>query len=293
MLTSVPIPVQQGVLKILHQHHSSSVVLSGFSFTLGGCINHGGKLVTSAGPYFLKWNDAKKYPDMFAAEAEGLTLLQNAGAIHVPAVIGTGVEESFQFLVLSYIDSKPKTKNFWRNLGQQLASLHRVTNDRAGLPHDNYIGSLPQFNLQHTSWIEFFISQRLEAQLSLMENSDSVLTHQFESLFKKLPSLLAEEKHSLLHGDLWSGNLIANQNGDPCFIDPAVYFGNREIEISYTQLFGGFDIEFYASYHEAFHLQPGFEQRALIYNLYPLLVHVNLFGGGYLEQVKSILRKFA
>ncbi len=115
----------------------------------------------------------------------------------------------------------------------------------------------------------------------------------FDAFCHQLPTLLPIEPHSLLHGDLWSGNLISNEKGQPALIDPAVYFGNREIEISFTQLFGGFDHEFYLSYQEAYPVQPGFEERVVIYNLYPLLVHANLFGGGYLNQVRTILKRFS
>jgi protein-ribulosamine 3-kinase len=121
---------------------------------------------------------------------------------------------------------------------------------------------------------------------------DHSIVKSFENLYKLLPSLLPVEVPALVHGDLWSGNVIIDQLGSPCLIDPAVHYGNREAELAFTQLFGGFDDVFYNSYHEAFKLQNGFQQRADLYNLYPLLVHVNLFGGGYVQQVRSILKKF-
>lgn len=114
----------------------------------------------------------------------------------------------------------------------------------------------------------------------------------FEALFLKLPALLPEEKPSLLHGDLWSGNLITDEKGEPCLIDPAVYYGNRETDLAMTKLFDGFDSEFYHCYNECFPLQKGFERRANLYNLYPLLVHVNLFGGSYKQSVENILDDF-
>lgn len=266
-----------------------------FSFCGGGCINHGGRLKTRAGDLFLKWNDAAKFPGMFAAEAEGLKLLRNAGAIHIPEVITEGVAGTWQFLVLEFVEERPRAGTYWTDLGQQLASLHKHTIATYGLDHDNYIGSLPQRNTPAEKWTDFFITQRLEFQVKLAVNDRKLNAESvrlFDALYNKLGDLLPEEKPCLLHGDLWSGNLIINDKGKPCLIDPAVYYGHREAEIAFTTLFGGFSAEFYKSYHEAFALEPGYAERFDIYNLYPLLVHVNLFGGGYVSQVVSILRQW-
>lgn len=291
MTRQVPIDVQNGVRNLLTRQSESTVSITGFSSASGGCINSGGKLTTTVGDFFLKWNDAKKLPGMFQAEASGLHLLHSTQAVRVPGVIGSAQEGSFQFILLEFIEGRI-SKNYWRQLGTDLAALHKVTSKVAGLDHSNYIGSLPQINSQKKSWIDFFISNRLEAQLNLITPVDSTLTRNFESLFKRLPELLVEEPYSLLHGDLWNGNLIATSEGNPCLIDPAVYYGNREAEISFTLLFGGFEDEFYAAYHEALPLQNGFQERVSIYNLYPLLVHANLFGASYLSQVKSIVKKW-
>jgi fructosamine-3-kinase len=229
---------------------------------------------------------------MLQAEEKGLKILESAKAIRTPRIVGTATEGSYQFILLEFIEGLPSI-NYWRQLGEELAKLHQVTSEVAGLDHPNYIGSLPQINTSRKSWIDFFIINRLEAQLKLLSPTDKSLLRDFETLFKKLPELLVDEPHSLLHGDLWSGNLIATSTGEPCLIDPAVYFGNREAEISFTLLFGGFNDEFYDAYQAAFPLQRGFRERVSIYNLYPLLVHANLFGGSYLSQVKSILKKWS
>jgi protein-ribulosamine 3-kinase len=289
MLSAIPSVVRQQVAEVIHGTPTS------FSFCGGGCINHGGKLKTTAGDLFLKWNDAQKFPGMFAAEARGLKLLRNTGVIHVPEVVATGGNGPWQFLLLEFVDEKPRANTYWAALGTQLAGLHRHTSPAFGLDHDNYIGSLPQVNTPGKNWVDFFIAQRLEVQVKRAADHGK-LSHetirQFDLLYKKLPELLPEEKSSLLHGDLWSGNLITNAKGDPCLIDPAVYYGNREAEIAFTRLFGGFSPAFYDSYHTAFALQPGHDERCDIYNLYPLMVHVNLFGGGYASQVVSILKQF-
>jgi protein-ribulosamine 3-kinase len=266
-----------------------------FSYVGGGCINPGGRLRTTQGDFFLKWNSATKFSKMFEAEARGLTLLRKPSVIHIPEVIATASLSQWQFLLLELIEGKKKSPRYWQNLGQQLALLHKNSSPSFGLDHDNYIGSLPQLNQRKNKWVDFFIEQRLRVQVELaLKNSEinPQLAVQFELLFKKLPQLLPEENPSLLHGDLWSGNLITDSTGEPCLIDPAVYYGNREAEIAFTLLFGGFSTTFYESYNENYPLLPGSSTRSDIYNLYPLMVHVNLFGGGYLSQVISILNRF-
>ncbi|MFZ6010650.1 MAG: fructosamine kinase family protein [Bacteroidota bacterium] len=266
-----------------------------FSGIIGGCINQGGRLKTSDGDFFLKWNDAKKFPGMFAAEARGLKILQQPRAIRIPDVIYVTEATPYQFILLEWIEQRSRLNTYWTTLGSQLATLHRHSCATFGLDHDNYIGSLLQCNQPATNWIDFFIRHRLQAQLQLGERKGLAsvsLQNNFEKLFAKLHSILPEEKPSLIHGDLWSGNLITDHDGKPCLIDPAVYFGCRETEIAMTQLFGGFGSEFLESYYETFPLLPQFEERLELYKLYPLLVHVNLFGLGYLPQVVSILKRF-
>lgn len=232
---------------------------------------------------------------MFEAEAKGLRLLKEFSSIHIPEVINWFSELSFQGIVLGFVDSKGKSGSYWTQLGTGLAALHKNSSSSFGLDHSNYIGSLKQSNKASSSWTTFFIEQRLEVQLKLAIDSahlDHSNTKQFENLYQQLTSIFPEEKPALLHGDLWSGNVITTQGGEPCLIDPAVYYGHREAELSFTQLFGGFGNAFYDSYGETYPLTHGFNSRVDIYNLYPLLVHVNLFGGGYVQQVKSILKQF-
>jgi protein-ribulosamine 3-kinase len=291
----LPAVVHEAVTQLLQQEVSGAAYLKHFTPASGGCINHGGRITTSVGDYFLKWNDAQKFPGMFAAEAKGLQVLAAPSVIAVPEVVGVGVQGQYQFIVMEFIEQKGRSKNYWTALGEQLAALHRITSSSFGLDHTNYIGSLQQLNTPHTSWIEFFIVRRLRVQLELAMDNRLIGTDvlkKFDLLFHKLPALLPLEEPSLLHGDLWSGNLITTGKGEPCLIDPAVYFGNREADLAMTQLFGGFDDSFLDSYHKAFPLTAGFRERFDLYNLYPLLVHVNLFGHGYTGQVNSILKNF-
>lgn len=293
MLQDVPSDVQRGVKRLLSER--GEINLNDFSFSGGGCINLGGKLATNFGDFFLKWNDAARLPLMFQMESSGLQLLRRTHAIDIPEVIGFGQEENTQFLVLSFIHQNALSKNYWEKLGHQVAQLHQVTNKLYGLDHHNYIGSLHQFNKQHSSWVNFFIEQRLQIQVKLAVDSGLIeleWSRKFESLYNKLRILIPEEKPSLLHGDLWSGNVLVNEKGDPCIIDPATYFGHREADLAMTQLFEVFDNRFYASYGETFPLLSGHADRVHIYNLYPLLVHLNLFGLAYLNRIKAILRNF-
>jgi protein-ribulosamine 3-kinase len=269
--------------------------VTGFRPASGGCINHGGELITDQGSYFVKWNDLERYPGMFRAEAKGLQLLRAAKCVDVPEVIRVHEEAGQQVIVMQFILSSAPQRNYWSMLGEQLAALHRQSNEQFGLDHDNYIGSLPQRNTPHNSWIEFFLRERLGVQLELAERNglaDSRVRIRFDKLYSKLAGIFPEEKPALLHGDLWSGNLIVNRKGEPCLIDPAVYYGHREAELAFTQLFGGSSNTYYDAYHNAFPLEPGFHNRAEIYNLYPLLVHANLFGGGYLQQAERILKRY-
>lgn len=261
----------------------------------GGCINHGGTCILSDGAFFLKWNDRLKYPGMFAKEAAGLSLLAHGTSLHVPAVIHHGEAASFQFLLLTNIVEAKRAATYWRDFGTGLAQLHRMSADTYGLDHDNYIGSLRQRNTQGSSWIEFFAQQRLREQLKLAYDEGRIerrLLKKFDLLIGKLGTLLVEEPPSLLHGDLWGGNIMTNSNGQPVLIDPAVYFGHREVDLAMTSLFGGFNRVFLDHYDDTFPLLPGYEDRFDLYNLYPLLVHVNLFGGGYVNQVSDVVSRF-
>ena len=210
--------------------------------------------------------------------------------------LGFGEIDGKKFLLIEYIESRSRREDFWELFGAALAEMHkRNSADEFGLDHDNYIGRLPQSNKMCPDWIDFFINERLEPQLSLaldFKRIDKSYAIKFRNLYNKLPSLLPAESPSLLHGDLWSGNYMVGNLGEPVIIDPAVYYGHREIEISFTRMFGGFGDEFYKTYHETYPLLPDFDERIDIYNLYPYLVHVNLFGTSYLGGVDRVIKKY-
>lgn len=274
--------------------HTGSLVRD-FNFASGGCINNGGRVATTNDVFFLKWNDRMQFPGMFEAEAKGLSLLRRSSPLVAPEVLLSGQAESYQFLLMEYIDEGRRASSYWRDLGVGLAALHNARSKEFGLDHDNYIGSLPQHNKPSGSWVEFFVEQRLRVQLQIALDKgafDESSSRKFEELFDRIPALIPTEPPSLLHGDLWGGNIMTSSQGRPCIIDPAVYYGHREVDLAMTQLFGGFDDSFLDSYREAYPLAPGYEERVVLYNLYPLLVHVNLFGGGYAAQVMHALKRF-
>ena len=295
MNLSIPRDIHSPVCNLLEAELNMPVTLVSFTFMGGGSVNQGGRIKTSIGDFFLKWNDAQKYPGMFAVEARGLNQLRKSETIKTPKVIGTEVCDNHQFILLEFVEGRPASKNFWLNLGKALAHLHTKASPAYGLDHDNYIGSLHQSNTEFSSWIDFYITMRLRPQMLLAINSnkfDKDIVQKFEKLFSKLSDLLPDDWPALLHGDLWSGNLLTDEKGEPCLIDPAIYFGHREVEIAFTKLFGGFDHSFYEAYQYELPLANNFQERVELYQLYPLLVHVNLFGGGYISQVKRILNKF-
>jgi fructosamine-3-kinase len=271
--------------------------VDGVSSVSGGDINQAAKVTDKEGQtFFLKWNDSSP-DDMFPKEEKGLTLLRSAeSGLHIPKVIGTGVtEDGTGFILMTFISEGSPQANSHQEFGKKLAMLHQNTSDQYGLDYDNYIGRLPQSNTWHDDWIEFFINERLkpQVQMALDDNLFSPeITDHFQRLYKDLPGLLPDEPASLLHGDLWSGNYHFDQDGRPVILDPAVYYGHREIEIAFTQLFGGFSAEFYDAYQNAFPLEPNFDERTELYNLYPLLVHTNMFGPPYPQRVKSIVQQF-
>ncbi|MEX0779856.1 MAG: fructosamine kinase family protein [Balneolales bacterium] len=264
----------------------------------GGSINQAARVKLKNGEsYFAKWNKYSLAP-MFKTEAKGLELLRNANTdIVFPKVSGFEAirSENISFLVMEHLEAGSPQKSFYKNFGSQLAQLHKNMDDMYGLDHDNFIGSLPQDNSQSADWLFFLIERRLRPQFEIAVDSallPATLNQNFERLCEMLPELLPDEKPSLLHGDLWSGNYMCISDKQAALFDPAVYYGNREIELSFTQLFGGFDDSFYDAYNEAMPLQPGFDERVDIYNLYPLLVHVNMFGRAYASQVQAIIQDF-
>jgi len=261
----------------------------------GGSINETFRVETLSGLYFVKINSSSLYPGMFEKEALGLKILEDAGEIPVPEVVAWDETNEEAFLTMKYIPPGTKSTDFWETFAKRLAALHRHTDEMFGLDHNNYIGSLPQSNRRHKSWTDFFREERLEFQVKMARNAGKIgndTVKRFERFYKKLDEIFPVEPPSLIHGDLWGGNFIVNPGGEAVIIDPAVYYGHREMDLGMSQLFGGFSERFYKAYNHHFPLDKGWQQRLDYCNLYPLMVHVNLFGGGYSASVNSILKKF-
>ena len=263
-----------------------------YASVAGGDINQAFKLKTDKGDYFLKINQANVYPAMFEREAEGLRSLHEKTPIKIPAVIGYGEEENWQWLLIEWLEKASSQPGFWKEFGHGLAMLHQNTNGEFGWKTDNYIGSLPQSNQPNSSWAEFYTHQRIMPLVQqLFEafafskkdvQATELFCRQFENIFPNEPP-------AFLHGDLWSGNFMVVANGTPALFDPAVYYGHREMDLGMTKLFGGFDNRFYDHYNEIYPMEKDWQKRLPLTQLYPLLVHARLFGGSYIRQCLNIV----
>jgi len=259
----------------------------------GGCINRTAVLTGRDGlRYFAKFNDAGRLP-MFEAELEGLQELARTHAVRVPRPVCVGSADAQAFLVLEYLDLGRGTAA-QDQLGQRLAALHRAARPQFGWHRDNTIGTTPQLNEWHGDWIEFYRERRLRPQLERAGGeAGNRLRWIGERLMENLAAFFTNYRPtaSLLHGDLWSGNAAATRDGEPVVFDPAVYFGDREADIAMTELFGGFTGTFYDAYREAWPLDAGYSVRRGLYNLYHVVNHFNLFGGGYAVQAQDMIEE--
>jgi protein-ribulosamine 3-kinase len=259
----------------------------------GGSINAAYRLEGADNTrYFLKLNDTRHLA-MFVAEAQGLAAITATNTLRVPHAIAHGDVNGQSYLVLEYLDLS--SRGDAKLLGEQLAALHRCTGDHFGFSQDNFIGTTPQPNGWKESWIDFWREQRLGFQLRLAAQNGygGQLQRPGEKLMDALPAFFADytPQPSLLHGDLWSGNHAYLQDGTPTIFDPAVYYGDRECDLAMTELFGGYDTNFYTAYRAAYPLDAGYATRRELYNLYHILNHANLFGGGYARQAEGMMQK--
>ncbi len=261
----------------------------------GGDINDVFTLQNEQFTYCLKVNEISRYPSMFKREAQGLQLLRENSDFVVPEVITTGQTDQRQFLLMEFIRSGNPKSDFWEDFGHKLATMHRQSADQFGLTNSNYIGSLPQSNVQHENWSEFYAEERL-LPLTRSAIDQGLLSQgtgrQMDQLCLQLNHLFPNESPSLLHGDLWSGNFMIDHLGNPVLIDPAVYYGHREMDLGMTLLFGGFGATMYEAYQESWPLESGWRSRVQLCQLFPLLVHVLLFGRSYAGQVERIVENY-
>ncbi|MBE0571583.1 MAG: fructosamine kinase family protein [Ignavibacteriaceae bacterium] len=269
--------------------------IKGFTSLSGGCISDAFKVTMDNGSnFFLKYNSSSSN-DMFIKEANGLKELSKANAIRIPEVLSFNDD----YILLDYIPTGSKKKSFFEDFGRRFAEMHKYAADEFGFYEDNYIGSNPQKNIpdakEKNDWVRFYFNKRILFQLQLAEklgNSTDALRKGISKLEDKIEEIIGDskEKPSLLHGDLWGGNYMVDENGNAVLIDPAVYYGHREADLGMTKLFGGFSLEFYRAYVETFPLEDGYDYRENIYKLYHVLNHLNLFGGGYYSQALSLIK---
>ena len=274
---------------LTHEGHGQVVEFLPVS---GGCINQGAILRTAGGPsFFLKQNSGAPAL-MFEREADGLRALVVGGGPRLPSPLLVGAD----FLLLEDLCPAAHAPAYWETFGRQLARLHNHTAGTFGFQHDNFLGTTPQPNPSTPDGFEFFAVQRLDYQARLAHRRGRLTTGDRDRIHKLSRSLrqeIPEQPASLIHGDLWSGNALTGPEGEPAIIDPAAHYGWAEAELGMTDLFGGFPDQFYAAYFEARPLESGWRERLPLYNLYHLLNHLNLFGGGYLGQVQAILNRYS
>lgn len=270
----------------------------GGSTVAGGSINRASRLELADGRTVFCKENSLRHAGLFEGEARGLVALRAADGPRVPEVYGYFDDGSSQFLLIEWIEPGRRDAAFFLRFGRELAAMHRANRSaRCGFDRDNHIGATEQRNGWLDGWHEFFAERRIEFQVRLARDRgllDAAAAASADRLASRLAGLLPDlddGEASILHGDLWGGNYLVGDSGEPVLIDPAVYYGHREADLAMTELFGGFGGAFYTAYEEEWPLEPGYRDRRDIYNLYHLLNHLNLFGGSYLGQCLSILRR--
>ena len=290
--------------KALASLYGNHAQIAGRRQIFGGDINQAYQLALTDGTQIFMKANAKENLSFFTAEANGLAVIAQTGTISTPRILCTGTDScqgGYSFLLMDLITCRSRAKDYWEVFGRELAALHQaptkamVSRGSYGFFQDNFIGAGKQCNTPRDNWIAFFRDCRLSPQFRRAEGYfDKADLQIIIRLLDRLENFLIEpERPSLLHGDLWSGNVIAGDNGRAWLIDPAAYVGHAEADLAMTDLFGGFPRNFYDAYEESAPLQPGYESRRNLYNLYHLLNHLNLFGRSHLSSVRTILAHYA
>ena len=263
----------------------------------GGSINECYKVRDGNRILFCKQNSAQKFPELFEKEKKGLELIRKLELVQTPEIIDCYQENDRQFLLLEWITEGRRSPEFWKNFGAQLAEMHLLKTERFGWHEWNYMGSIVQVNEPAIGWTDFFIQQRIEpllkqcSQHQLISIKDRL---KIEKLYNKFPEVFdPNEKPCTVHGDLWSGNFLCNEKEQPVLIDPAAYYGHRSVDLAMTTLFGGFDTAFYEAYHYHYPFPLNYKDQWQVCNLYPLLIHLLLFGKSYLISIQKTLEQFA
>ena len=303
LMTPCPVLQFKSLAEALVTLFGKSVAIQRTDRVMGGDINKSYALSLNTGDTVFMKANAKEKAQSFTAEAAGIFAIAQTGTIRTPKILCAGTDDGqevgYSFLLMEFINSGERRGDYWQTLGRELAAMHQADasgfcKNGFGFYQDNYIGARPQSNQPAATWIEFFRDRRLAPQFKA---ADSYLTSADRTRATKLLDhledfLIEPKKQSLLHGDLWSGNVMAGPDGKAMLIDPAAYVGHAEADLAMTELFGGFNPDFYQAYREANPLESGYEKRRDLYNLYQLLNHLNLFGRSYLGSVLSIVDEY-
>ena len=281
---------------LTHISHLTNKEFHNIQSLSGGSISSAYHLKGVDSDYFLKVNSNSDALNMFVAEQTGLKAIEETKTIAVPKVHQVDTFEGKSFLLMDYVESKHTNPDDYKTLGTQLAQLHLNHKDKFGFISDNFIGSLPQSNKQHANWAEFYWHERIAPQLKLAEQNTMLISNEIptaQTAITIFENLLENNiGPSLLHGDLWSGNYLIATDGTPFLIDPAVYYGHSMVDIAMSKLFGGFGNEFYSAYQEIIPKTEKYNAQIDLYQLYFLLVHLNMFGQGYYGGVAAILKRY-
>lgn len=278
-----------------HLSNTLNISIKSIQPVTGGDISRAYKIESSHNTYFLKANDKASALKMFQQEANALQTISKTKTIKSPQVIQVASFENQSYILMEYVESKTPSNQDMALFGEQLAHLHLTHSDAFGFETDNFIGSLPQSNTTHNNWLDFYIEERLVPQLKIAIQRQLLSPAEVPDLSAmklKTADIFKDVQPSLLHGDLWSGNYLISKDGTPYLIDPATYFGHSEVDIAMSLLFGGFGDSFYQAYHTVIPKETHTKARIELYQLYYLLVHLNLFGSSYYNSVKRIISKY-
>ena len=285
--------IPRALINALQQELARPII--GFQAISGGDINQAFRLETAQQSFFLKYNQYPSGAAMLYAESVGLQHLASKEVIPIPKPLAQGSAAGHHYLLLPDWSGYKAAHDFWERFGRSLAALHQHTDTSFGLFENNFIAKLPQSNTPHASWANFYWEERLVPMIRQAVDDqliDSSSVRALEKIGNRRSVLFPEGAPSLLHGDLWSGNFMTSPNGQAGLIDPAIYYGHREMDLAMTRLFGGFEGAFYEAYQAVFPLDLGWADRVLLCQLYPLLVHLNLFGRSYLGAVKRVIKAY-